>query len=111
MTLSQKQRLFSKMIAELILWAYDKGYEITLGDAYRDPRLHGALGEKVGYGSRNSCHKLRLAMDLNLFVNGKYVTDGEAHKSLGEKWESMGGSWGGRFQDANHYSLEHDGFK
>jgi hypothetical protein len=110
-TLSQKQRLFSKMIAELILWAYDKGYEITLGDAYRDPRLHGALGEKVGYGSRNSCHKLRLAMDLNLFVDGKYVTDGEAHKPLGEKWESMGGSWGGRFQDANHYSLEHDGFK
>jgi hypothetical protein len=50
-------------------------------------------------------------MDLNLFVNGKYVTDGEAHKPLGEKWESMGGSWGGRFQDANHYSLEHDGFK
>jgi hypothetical protein len=110
-TLSQKQRLFSKMIAELILWAYDKGYEITLGDAYRDPRLHGALGEKVGYSSRNSCHKLRLAMDLNLFVNGKYCTDGEAHKPLGEKWESMGGSWGGRFQDANHYSLEHDGFK
>lgn len=111
MTLSQKQRLFSKMIAELILWAYDKGYEVTLGDAYRDPRVHGALGEKMGYGARNSCHKLRLAMDLNLFVDGKYVTDGEAHKPLGEKWESMGGSWGGRFQDANHYSLEHDGFK
>jgi len=73
--------------------------------------LHGALGEKVGYGSRNSCHKLRLAMDLNLFKDGKYCTDGEAHKPLGEKWESMGGSWGGRFQDANHYSLEHDGFK
>jgi hypothetical protein len=111
MTLSQKQRLFSKMIAELILWAYDKGYEITLGDAYRDPRVHGALGVKMAYGARNSCHKLRLAMDLNLFKDGKYCTDGASHGPLGEKWESMGGSWGGRFQDANHYSLEHDGFK
>ena len=111
MTLSQKQRLFSKMISELILWAYEQGYEVTLGDAYRDPRLHGALGEKVGYGARNSCHKLRLAMDLNLFKDGKYCTDGASHGPLGEKWESMGGSWGGRFQDANHYSLEHDGFK
>ena len=92
------------MISELILWAYEQGYEVTLGDAYRDPRLHGALGEKVGYGARNSCHKLRLAMDLNLFKDGKYCTDGASHGPLGEKWESMGGSWGGRFQDANHYS-------
>lgn len=111
MTLSQKQRLFSKMIAELILWAYEQGYEVTLGDAYRDPRVHGALGEKMGYGARNSCHKMRLAMDLNLFKDGKYCTDEASHGLLGEKWESMGGSWGGRFQDANHYSLEHDGFK
>lgn len=111
MTLSQKQRLFSKMIAELILWAYEQGYEVTLGDAYRDPRVHGALGEKMAYGARNSCHKLRLAMDLNLFKDGKYCTDEASHRPLGEKWESMGGSWGGRFQDANHYSLEHDGFR
>ncbi len=111
MTLSQKQRLFSKMIAELILWAYEQGYEITLGDAYRDPRVHGELGVKMGYGARNSCHKLRLAMDLNLFKDGEYCTDEASHRSLGEKWESMGGSWGGRFRDANHYSLEHNGFK
>jgi len=111
MTLSQKQRLFSKMIAELILWAYEQGYEITLGDAYRDPRLHGPLGVKMGYGARNSCHKMRLAVDFNLFKDGVFLQTTEAHRPLGEKWESMGGSWGGRFQDGNHYSLEHDGFK
>jgi hypothetical protein len=26
-------------------------------------------------------------------------------------WESIGGSWGGRFNDGNHYSLEHRGMK
>ena len=30
---------------------------------------------------------------------------------LGEYWESIGGSWGGRFNDGNHYSLEHNGVK
>lgn len=111
MTLGQKQRKFSKMIAELILWAYQQGYEISLGDAYRDPRLHGAVGEKKGYGHSKSTHKLRLAVDLNLFRDGKFLQKTEDHLSLGEKWESMGGSWGGRFMDGNHYSLEHDGMR
>jgi len=28
---------------------------------------------------------------------------------LGEYWESIGGSWGGRFGDGNHYSLKYKG--
>lgn len=110
-TLGQKQRKFSLMIATLILYAYDKGYEISLGDAYRDPRLHGAVGEKKGYGHAKSAHKQRLAVDLNLYSQGVYLDTTEAHKFLGEKWEAMGGAWGGRFSDGNHYSLEHEGVK
>lgn len=111
MTLGQKQRKFTLMVAELIQWAYDQGYELTFGDAYRDPRLHGVLGEKKGYGHAKSTHKIRLAVDLNLFKEGKFLQLTEDHRPLGEKWESMGGSWGGRFQDGNHYSLEHDGMR
>jgi hypothetical protein len=99
------------MVADLIIKAYELGYEITLGDAYRDPRLHGALGVKQGYGHSKSCHKLRLAIDLNLFKEGKFLETTEGHKELGEFWESIGGTWGGRFNDANHYSLEHEGMK
>jgi len=66
-TLGQKQRKFVRMVADLIIWAYDNGYELTFGDAYRDPRLHGQMGWKVGYGAASSCHKIRLAIDLNLF--------------------------------------------
>lgn len=111
MTLGSKQRKFTLMIAQLIQWAYEQGYEATVGDAYRDPRLHGQVGEKKGYGASGSLHKERLAMDLNLFKDGKFLTATEDHKPLGEKWESMGGSWGGRFNDGNHYSLEHQGRK
>ena len=101
MTLGNKQRKFTKMIAELILWAYDEGYEITLGHALRC--------QDCPVGREKSNHKVKLALDLNLFKDGIYLTSTTAHAPLGEKWESMGGSWGGRFQDGNHYSLEHNG--
>lgn len=104
MSLGQRQREFSLMVAELILHAYNEGYEITLGDAYRDPRVFGRSGEKKGYGHSKSYHKQRLAIDLNLFKNGKYLASTEDHRPLGEHWESMGGTWGGRFNDGNHYS-------
>ncbi len=111
MTLGDKQRLFSMLLAELVLWAYDEGYEITYGDFYRDPRVHGQVGSKQSYSSSASCHKSRLAGDLNLFKDGKYLTSTEDHRPLGEKWESMNElcRWGGHFNDGNHYSFEHNG--
>ena len=110
--LRNKQSRFARMVADLIIKAYDLGYEITFGDAYRDPRLHGAIGVKQGYGHSKSCHKLRLAIDLNLFnKGGEFLQTTEDHRELGEFWESIGGTWGGRFNDANHYSLEHEGMK
>lgn len=112
-TLGQKQRRFTRMLADLIRFAYDNGYELTVGDAYRDPRLHGEMGVKKGYGHASSNHKQRLAMDFNLFKDGKFLTSTEDHRLLGEYWESIGGSWGGRFSnpDGNHYSIEHNGVK
>ena len=112
-SLGQKQRMFTLMVSELIQYAYDNGFEITLGDAYRDPRVHGAVGVKRSYSSANSVHKERLAIDLNLFKNGEYLTTTEDHRQFGKFWESLGGSWGGRFSspDGNHYSIEHNGRK
>lgn len=111
MTLGDKQRAFTRMVADLIIFAYEQGYELTLGDAYRDPRVHGQLGEKKSYSSSNSNHKQRLAIDFNLFVKGEFIVAGDhpAYIALGEYWELLGGSWGGRFDDANHFSLEHKG--
>ena len=111
MTLGEKQRHLPLMLVELIRYAYSAGYQITFGDAYRDPRLHGEIGVKKGYGHSKSAHKQRLAIDLNLFKDGVYLTSTEAHQPLGEYWEHLGGSWGGRFNDGNHYSIEHGGVK
>lgn len=103
MTLREKQSRFAHMAAILILVAEEMGYEVTLGDAYRDPR--------APYGHPNSLHKLRLAIDLNLFRDGQYLRDTKDYEPLGLFWESIGGSWGGRFHDGNHFSLEHEGMK
>ena len=113
MTLGNKQRHFTRLVGLLIEYAYQNGYELTFGDAYRDPRLHGEKGVKKSYSSAKSNHKIRLAVDFNLFKDGKYLTATEDYTKLGEYWESMGGCWGGRFTsaDGNHFSLEHNGCK
>ena len=100
MTLRQKQSKFVQMVARLIEFAYSHGYELTFGDAYAT----------TGH-MKNSLHYQRLAIDLNLFQDGVWQTTTEAHKPLGEYWESIGGSWGGRWNDGNHYSLAHGGRK
>lgn len=95
MSLREQQSQFARNVPDLIRKAFDLGFEVTLGDAYRDPRCP--------YGSKSSRHKSRLAIDLNLFQDGKYLASTEDHKELGEWWESQGGIWGGRFNDGNHY--------
>ncbi|HFD1476932.1 M15 family metallopeptidase [Escherichia coli] len=112
MKLSEKQQLFAVMIADLIHWAQEHGYRLTFGEAYRTPE-QAALNAKSGKGIRNSLHTLRLAVDFNLFINGEYQSDTDAYRPLGEYWESIGGTWGGRFSraDGNHFSLEHNGVK
>jgi hypothetical protein len=113
MTLGQKQREFALAVSFLIQKAYELGYEVTLGDAYRDARVFGNMGERKGYGRPESNHKIRLAIDLNLFKDGVYLTKTEDHRPLGEWWEEkygyLGAAWGGHFNDGNHYSFEHEG--
>ena len=102
-------------VAQLINYATAIGVQLTFGDAYRDPRVHGEFGAKKSYSASRSVHKLRLAVDLNLFVDGVYITTGNhpKYKLLGEHWESLHdlSRWGGRFKDANHFSFEYYGVK
>ena len=125
MRLSDAQKEFCFDISRLIqyIWDYDGGiYTCTFGDAYRDPRSHGKMGEKMVtedgkkvYGRPMSAHKQRLAVDLNVFKDGQYQTTTEAHRPFGEYWESMhpdhvwGGNFGAGGQDGNHYSRRYHG--
>jgi len=113
MTLSQKQQQFTRMVGKLIAWADANGYAPTFGEAYRTPE-QAKLNAKSGAGIANSLHTQRLAVDFNLFIGGVWQTDSRAFTPLGEYWESLGGSWGGRFKtnpDGNHFSLEHNGVR
>lgn len=141
MTLGQKQRLFSSLFAKLILWAYACGYEITFGETYRSDEqaeinalgpegretlihwleigpkelkgLAETLKNNVGSGIRGTLHELRLASDINLFMNGAYLMASESYRPLGEKWKSFDPQcrWGGDFPkpDGNHFSIAHEG--
>lgn len=113
MTLSEKQQLFTVMISSLIVWAGENNYALTFGEAYRTPE-QARINAGKGTGISNSLHTQRLAVDFNLFINGEYKTRTEDYRPLGEFWESIGGSWGGRFKsnpDGNHFSLEHNGVR
>lgn len=95
MPLQPIQSRFCIEAAKLILVAESMGYQVTFGDAYRD--------ERCDYGSPTSAHKKRLALDLNLFKDGKYLDKTSDHARLGAYWESIGGIWGGAWDDGNHY--------
>lgn len=114
MSLSGVQREFTKCVGKLIDFAYENGYELTVGDAYRDPRVHGEFKEKKSYSAASSVHKLRLAIDLNLWIDGNYVTDSESYSELGEYWKTLHdrARWGGDFKsnpDGNHFSFTYWG--
>ena len=96
MTLREQQSKFSLLVAHLILNAYNEGFEVTLGDAWaREGHI------------KDSLHYSRLAIDINLFKNGRYLKRTEDHEVLGTYWESLDPDckWGGRFGDGNHYEM------
>ena len=95
--LIEAQNRFSNMIARLILYAQDLGYYVTCGD------FCATEGHR-----KNSKHYIRLAGDLNLFKDGEYLKKTIDHLPLGLYWESIGGTWGGRFKrpDGNHYEVK-----
>lgn len=127
MTLLEKQKLFVQALGALIRFAGEQGYELTMGEAHvATPRkgkmeacpkcgqeITGFFHDKVHL--TRGLHYSRLAADMNLFIKNEYISDGdhEAWGILGQFWESLDPlcTWGGRFSDANHFSVTHGGKK
>jgi hypothetical protein len=115
-----RQSGFSLDIARLRLWAHQRGYKMTLGDAYRDPRLFGPNGEHP-YSHPRSLHRHRLAVDWNVVLpDGRFATTYDDYLPLGEHWERLNDEncWGGRFAPADdpgcdppHFSRRWGGMK
>lgn len=103
--LTKKQIKFNMMRHALEEFMVNMGYHYILETSYRTPE------EAEAQGFAKSLHTLCLAVDIGLFKNEEYLTKTSDHLECGEYWESMGGTWGGRFDDGCHYSLEHNGIK
>jgi hypothetical protein len=114
MTLREKQSLFMKLLPRLLDYIHQQGYEVTGGELWRTPE-QAAINAERGVGTSTSLHLDRLAIDLNLFKDGEFLTSTEALTRFGEYWESLHPlcCWGGRFSrpDGNHYSITHGGRK
>jgi hypothetical protein len=104
MKLSEAQQIFCLNIAKLILWCYEQGYKLTFGESYDD--------DNKGH-MRGSLHYIRLAQDLNLFINGEYKDQSADYEPLGTYWKSLHplNRWGGDFKnsDGNHFSMTYGG--
>jgi len=105
----EKQVRFAWMFGELMVWAHQVGIKVVLGDGWRSTaklKLPGSqkkmsYQELLKYNGKSQVtygnHNKRLAHDVILIEKGKPSWDREAYRELGEKWEKLGGKWGGKF--------------
>lgn len=112
MTILETQQLFTSLLADFLLQLEVLGYKITLGEAWRPDEM-ARLYAQQGKGITNSLHCMRLAIDLNIFKDGKFLQTVEDLTPVGEMWEHMSNDdhrccWGGRFAqpDSDHFSVQ-----
>lgn len=132
--LKEDQQKFSIMFAEFVVWLYAQGFTARQGDGWRgtdklfvptggkgfDDDSAYSYQELLFYNNKTKLpygkHNDRLAHDLVIEKNGQPITDTD-NRLIGERWESVGGRWGGRFGvkkeehatkigwDAGHFEL------
>ena len=104
-----RQQAFVYDVSVLIEWVYNEGYELSLGEAWRPKETQAVYLEQGKTKTMHSKHQERLAIDFNLFIDGKYTDNPEDYRLLGEYWESLreGNVWGGRFGvEKENYDIE-----
>jgi hypothetical protein len=111
--------------AKMVIFAYENGMELTAGEMLRtkDQQMlyfEGFSLIKIGSllkmikttvksKTMNSGHLNKLAVDVNLFIDGEYKTDKASFKKLSQFWKSLnpknvsGYDWG---WDFNHFEMK-----
>jgi hypothetical protein len=110
--LSNHQHQFSKMVPGLLNKCFELGFDVTILECKRT-QVQADANAASGVGIVHSLHIQSLAIDLALFKDGVYLSEFKDYLPVGEYWESVGGSWGGRFKnvDADHFSLSFNGVR
>ena len=88
MKLQEQQFLFAKDVARLIKYIAEYGYTVTFGEVYRTPE-QAKLNAEKGIGIVDSLHCKRLAVDLNIYRDGRYLYDSKDYIPFGKYWESL----------------------
>ena len=117
MSHAEARCLFTSLLGELICWASVQGIKLALSEAYVGD-TDAADGDYDGPHKKGGAHYLGTAADLNMYRKNKdggldWISDGgdPTWTMLGAHWESMHSLcfWGGRIQDANHFSIRFQG--
>ena len=121
--------MFAFDVGRLLSWIESQGYQATWGESWRsqveawinalvpgctlqalknDLTINTYSTPVGGYGIQNSLHCERLAVDLNIFIDGKLVEDKATLQPIGDYWESLSpmNHWGGNFTtrpDTDHF--------
>ena len=114
MTLSDRQSSFLLDVARLIFWCHSHGYKVTAGECYRTDYQQKEYRRQGKTTVSHSKHQDRLAIDLNLFVDGVSMWEMSEDmqrlqfKKIWTQWESLragneaGGLWE-NFYDPCHF--------
>lgn len=112
--MSVLQEQFAQSVSKLIAKAAELGYGVTLGEAWRTPE-QAQWDADHHIGIAHSLHMERLAIDLNLFKDGVFLTTPDAYMQLGTWWKTLGAAYryGGDFtiRDYDHFSITPDGIR
>ena len=118
MTLGEKQEIFTRCLAELILYMDMEGYGCRLKEVLRT-KEQAEIYAAQGKGIINSNHRNGLAADIYFTREGELLWDGGPYELAAEWWKDTPSllhaelefCWGGDFKrrDVYHYSIKHNG--
>lgn len=84
----ERQQTFTLNVARLIIYINQQGYACTFGETYR-PKEMAQIYARTGRGVLDSNHLYKLAVDLNLFKNGVYLSDAKEYRQFAEYWLTL----------------------
>ena len=114
MTQRQARCLFTLLKAQLVIWVNEQGWDICESEGYVKD-TDAADGDYDGPHKKGGAHYLGTGCDLNLYVEGLWISDGShpIWQTIGRRWKALNPlcRWGGDFlkRDSNHISLEFQG--
>lgn len=115
MSLRQEQSAFAADIAKLLVWAMNRGFFVTFGEAQRTPEQQAIYLKTGRTKTLDSYHLKRLAFDLFFFSpEGNLFASKREMQEIGDYWESLSdkNSWGGNwssFKDVPHFERRYRG--